>query len=408
MNRIVLIGNGFDLAHGLKTSYADFINWYKKKIVEILRNKDSDTLDEKLCTFRVLSNGTWYDFFFNNDIQFEKNDFLKLFDSYPNKVESTYSTFFTQILNHVSKKGWVDIENEYYRFLTKSAIEEHSIQKMVELNAQMNTLKDNLIEYLNIVANQTTAIEGIRKLIFSPIITNDISVSAKEILKENVDSWMEQDAAFVNAKIQRYGLKVTDYTNMIEEFRRNYQTGRYRFIDVPWVYLLPDAITLLNFNYTNTAQIYQDEDNGLGFMNYIHGTVDDPQSVIFGYGDELDDKFKQLQNLNENECLNNIKSIKYLEADNYRRILAFMEAEPYQVCIMGHSCGNSDRTLLNTLFEHKNCISIKPYYYQKEDGTDNYMEIVQNISRNFTDMKLMRDRVVNKTQCEALPQIKRK
>ena len=28
MNRLVLIGNGFDLAHGLKTSYADFINWY--------------------------------------------------------------------------------------------------------------------------------------------------------------------------------------------------------------------------------------------------------------------------------------------------------------------------------------------------------------------------------------------
>lgn len=28
MNRIVLIGNDFDLAHGLKTSYEDFINWY--------------------------------------------------------------------------------------------------------------------------------------------------------------------------------------------------------------------------------------------------------------------------------------------------------------------------------------------------------------------------------------------
>ncbi|MDR1763164.1 MAG: bacteriophage abortive infection AbiH family protein, partial [Dysgonamonadaceae bacterium] len=26
MNRIILIGNGFDLAHGLKTSYKDFIN----------------------------------------------------------------------------------------------------------------------------------------------------------------------------------------------------------------------------------------------------------------------------------------------------------------------------------------------------------------------------------------------
>ena len=41
---------------------------------------------------------------------------------------------------------------------------------------------------------------------------------------------------------------------------------------------------------------------------------------------------------------------------------------------------------------------------KKEDGSDNYMEIVQNICRNFTDMKLMRERVVNKTFCEPLPQ----
>ena len=69
---------------------------------------------------------------------------------------------------------------------------------------------------------------------------------------------------------------------------------------------------------------------------------------------------------------------------------------------MGHSCGKSDRTLLNTLFEHRNCVSIKPYYYQKPNGTDNYIELVQNISRNFTDMKLMRDRVVIKPYTEPL------
>lgn len=28
MNRIILIGNGFDLAHGLPTSYKDFIQGY--------------------------------------------------------------------------------------------------------------------------------------------------------------------------------------------------------------------------------------------------------------------------------------------------------------------------------------------------------------------------------------------
>lgn len=93
-----------------------------------------------------------------------------------------------------------------------------------------------------------------------------------------------------------------------------------------------------------------------------------------------------------------------MESNKYREMLSFIESSPFQIFVMGHSCGNSDRTLLNTLFEHKNCVSIKPYYYQKEDGSDNYLNIIQNVSRSFTDMKLMRDRVVNKTFCEPLPQ----
>lgn len=43
MNRIVLIGNGFDLAHGLKTSYADFINWYWEQLMN-RKNKKYDEL----------------------------------------------------------------------------------------------------------------------------------------------------------------------------------------------------------------------------------------------------------------------------------------------------------------------------------------------------------------------------
>ena len=120
------------------------------------------------------------------------------------------------------------------------------------------------------------------------------------------------------------------------------------------------------------------------------------------YGDEFDNLYSTLKEHSSKECLRNIKTTKYLESDNYRSVLSFIESAPFQVYIMGHSCGNSDRTLLNTLFEHSNCISIKPFYYIKNDGKDNYFDIIQNISRNFTDMKLMRDRVVNKTYCEPL------
>ena len=168
----------------------------------------------------------------------------------------------------------------------------------------------------------------------------------------------------------------------------------------------PDRVLVLNFNYTNTESLYTKNVNGVDVV-HIHGELNNPDSIIFGYGDELDDDYKNIRKTNNNEFLRNIKSIRYLETEKYREVLKFIESSPYQICILGHSCGTSDRTLLNTLFEHRNCISIKPFFYQKDEN-DNYLELVENISRNFTDMKLMRDLVVNKKYCSPLPQFNEK
>ena len=94
-----------------------------------------------------------------------------------------------------------------------------------------------------------------------------------------------------------------------------------------------------------------------------------------------------------------------MQNSNYKQLLDFIDTNKFQVVILGHSCGLSDRTLLNTIFEHTNCRSIKVYYHQKDDGSDNYTEIIQNISRHFNKKKLMREKIVNKTLCKPLPQI---
>jgi hypothetical protein len=39
VNRIILIGNGFDLAHELKTSYRDFIAWLWEDLATKLTDK---------------------------------------------------------------------------------------------------------------------------------------------------------------------------------------------------------------------------------------------------------------------------------------------------------------------------------------------------------------------------------
>lgn len=326
-----------------------------------------------------------------------------------------------RICQSVELKGWVDIENEYY-----AALNEEYFETPEKINEEFEIVKSNLIEYLSYIQEKdiTTSIieHKLQEKILSPIMISEVAISARRQLIDFVQARSTLDEQHL---INESALSIHDVLNPDEDDSRTsvfirecinqmekYGTASTSIIEnaidndiVPDSMLYPNRLMLLNFNYTNTADLYIPQCSNYKdkfIINHIHGTLKDHASIIFGYGDELDDKYRELVKLNNNDFLFNIKSIKYLEADNYRKMLAFIDSAPYQVYIMGHSCGNSDRTLLNTLFEHKNCLSIKPFYYVKEDGSDNYLEMVQNISRNFTDMKLMRDRVVNKNYCEKL------
>jgi len=408
MNRIVLIGNGFDLAHGLKTSYADFLDWYWKKKIPELKDEYTATLDDGLSKFKSKYQ-SWITFWMENSLDNWKSEqeILKTLRAHKELVSITCSPFFELIQDQYEKKGWVDIENEYYRLLTLKSLPAGA------LNTELDVIKKKLIEYLSEVQNRNdiALVDDIKGKIVEPFKKEDIAVNSYDTFKEIIEGRLQYEENKLNELIGCYKDFRRYYPSHVIDFKERGGTIKDLETDIefPKELFLPDRTLLLNFNYTNIADRYFPEIYSYRFLvNHIHGSLDSVDSVIFGYGDEQDESFKELQKRNDNESLNNIKSIRYLEAPNYKNLLSFMESAPYQIYIMGHSCGKSDGTLLNTLFEHKNCISIKPYYYQKEDGTNNYMEIVQNISRNFTDMKLMRDRVVNKTQCEALPQIKRK
>lgn len=413
MNRLVLIGNGFDLAHGMPTRYEDFINWYWAYRLKELENVNSSVSNDGLCSFRIMhDNYTWAYVFHQVGMSVERlqaKQILGWINERKDLCIMSKSTFFERICKSIEGKGWVDIENEYYKLLTEYAfpavVKPYEKGDIKQLNEQLQYLQDLLIKYLQEVEQQEKeAITSIKEAIYAPFEPSDISIYGKECLQAHVDQWAKpEEDALLNSKMALFGIESDNYMSELKAWR-NKHTKIYLHTYIPAcpkAFLLPNDIVFLNFNYTSTINKYLPQ-KSISDVNYIHGKIDKPDSVIFGYGDELDSDYKRLQNLNNNEYLRNVKSIRYLEAPNYRNILSFIESAPFQVLIMGHSCGNSDRTLLNTIFEHDNCVSIKPYYYLKEDGGDSYRELVQNISRNFTDMKLMRDRVVNKTQCEPM------
>lgn len=422
MNRIVLIGNGFDLAHGLPTRYEDFIRLFWNNFSEQLTRCNKFIYRTPLVDFgyinispelHLYSRGLSNDLFNYITPTFYSAQDIENFiskNNYCNVTLNFKSKLFQNINHNIVKYKWVDIENEYYNLLLEIVANKfHS--KAEELNNELKLIQDMLIKYLDNIDNKSITNKAILDMIYSPFNATDISVKAQSILNEHIEYWISQDKAIWNYRLCNFNLDNTFLLNDILEYKNNCTvseiiTDATYNLEQARPFLLPNNILLLNFNYTQTPELYLYNKSKIAKINYIHGRLSNPESIIFGYGDELDDKYNDIKKLNNNEYLRHFKSSKYLESDNYRQLLQFIESEPYQIYIMGHSCGNSDRTLLNTLFEHDNCVSIKPYYHQKDDGTDDYLDKIQNISRNFTDMKKMRDRVVNKTYCEPLPQLK--
>ena len=121
MNRIILIGNGFDLAHKLATSYADFINWYWDCWLEQLKNSHEMTVSDELCS---ISNkyGCWNIHLKNllDKTSYPKGWPFINFIRKDNNYTVNFSLFLNNICQSIETKGWVDIEKEYYDLLRVS------------------------------------------------------------------------------------------------------------------------------------------------------------------------------------------------------------------------------------------------------------------------------------------------
>ena len=370
MNRLIIIGNGFDMAHGLKTSYKDFINWYMNQRVQNLADEPTTESADALCSYTIDQNASfyyrtsWKRLIYHESLN--TNNWENFVDRYSQYFTFEKKTFLETILQSIDTKGWVDIENDYYQLLTKKIKNSNCNYTIEELNEQLAFLQQKLIEYLNTISidkKKQKILDNITEY-FDPA---DFAIGSKEKAMD-----------YLGLDINISSIKEIQDAKELEK-------------------LIPQRIILLSFNYTKTARLYA-IDNRFE-CNYIHGQLEDPEHIIFGYGDELDKNFQHILDMNDDRYLKNIKSIRYLETGHYHKLQEFLMTAPFQVFIMGHSCGNSDRTLLNTIFEHENCISIKPFYHVEENGKDNYIELSQNLARNFTDMKSYHDRVVTKERC---------
>ncbi|WP_288244468.1 AbiH family protein, partial [uncultured Chryseobacterium sp.] len=144
MNRILLIGNGFDLANGMKTSYTDFLNDYWKNSFLKYQMKKESFKPYESDNFIISSTN----YFLDKDC--ENYHDVKEYLAITGCNFIIKNRFLQLISEKLQLKNWVDIEQEFYSNLLSSLNSKNNDRDSLinTLDSNLSNIKNYLEEYL--------------------------------------------------------------------------------------------------------------------------------------------------------------------------------------------------------------------------------------------------------------------
>lgn len=361
-NIIFLIGNGYDLGHGLKTSYKDFIIWYLKdslkKALESGENINSDDCMTIIAGRHFAHPDKHEECLYRLENEFQNNRLNGFINGSQNQavepngivIRSEYN-FVKSILTDCTKREWNGIENEIYKVIKA---EHHNIK--ISCNNSDPRSSSSYSKNLEIIKSLNKSVKCL-----------------KTKLKEYLES---QDSLQIDR---------SDWFNQIMDRSINDdKKTNYLFLNFNYTTYYYETIETLKSRYGNKNTTFE-------LLN-IHGTLkSSPEEIVFGIGDEQNDFYHEIESLYGDEWLQCMKSFHYFRNDNYQNLLGFLAKGDFEIYVMGHSCSITDRTLLNMIFEHDHCKKIHIYHYS---GMESYLKTAYNIARNFQDKVKMREVVM--------------
>lgn len=366
-NKLFVIGNGFDLNHGLKTSYRDFIINYLTKCKERSLEKGSfqdDCLifqiDRSRLNYAEIVNEAFHDAIERNTIK----EFIvplkmvhhRKFNSMPILIRPQ-SNFIKVLLSECLLSDWSGIEDLIYRELCASHFRLENRRHEITINRRISE-------------SYQSELDNIRCL-----------NKAVKCLKENLLEYLLEHNNPSRLNVDLFDDRIDWGSKFFEAINTGANINR--------------KILFLNFNYTDYYERLVEQvkikrgDAGTNFISLnIHGSLNDlPDNVVFGVGDEQNDIYMHLESLYDDEWLFTMKSFQYFRSDYYQNLLGFVESGEFEVYVLGHSCSITDRTLLNMVFEHEHCNEINLFHY---NGVESYNKTAFNVARNFKDKVKLR------------------
>lgn len=366
MSKVLIIGNGFDIYHGLPTRYNDFLfmaeHWnefyegYEKSAVVVDKNKlITVCLDKgKLCK----------DSF--DDYWKHKNIFDDAHIQYLNEHITTNAWIKYFLEKKFNGKGWVDFEAEI----------------------------DNVLSSMDLFFEQLPLHVG-TLLMNSQIITSDIRSIARSFLPLTQDKY---DCGFFGRlssslveppKLREHKLylieKLKEELNILNECLRLYLL---EFVEPIKCNVCSEQINdlgdvnLLNFNYTYTyKKVYGNLRNT---HHPIHGDCLNGGMVLGIPDDSFRNKLEYIYFVKYFQRIQKRAGSFYKEwiqePDVGTRTLSDIPCEVY---IMGHSLAETDKGILEDFFRNDWIEKITIFYHSQTSYEDMIINLVAMFGKDF-------------------------
>jgi hypothetical protein len=252
--KILVLGNGFDLAHGLPTKYTDFLH-FSRIVLELLNGNVEEVnwlgINSKLKEVIIENTGNKRDNLYSQE------------DVWRNLIENNF--WFTHFQNCYINDGWIDFESEISKVI-----------QQIE-DALINGLNPFFSIGLNL---ETEAIEVkyVEEIIYK--LENTRSYNQDKLIDDACDKLLKD----LNKLIRALELYLVDYVGNME-------------VDVK----SPDIegihpTNVLSFNYTDTFNEVYVPINGVQY-DFIHGKASntstlETNNMVIGIDEYLPDDRK--------------------------------------------------------------------------------------------------------------------
>jgi hypothetical protein len=331
MRNLIIIGNGFDKAHGMKTGYDEFIKDLlnkhfndKKSYKDIISFSSLNSSDELINIIKqhpIIHTKSSKDRPFREDSSSDRNEFQ-------------FNNKFVEYLLYANKYNWCDIEYLYFKELMLYL---NYPSDLSEMHKDFDIVKKYLSDYLVSEEKKATKINSYENFFES---FANLPHSQNDVLVLNFN-----------------------YTRTIENLYKD-------VIKYPIIHIhgkLEDEKNPIIFGYAakeDELDKLLSQNNNEFFKNikkHLYKRTKNEEMLdnflrSYDYEDEYGEDNLPMPPNSENE---------YVRLD-------------LNIFILGHSCGLSDSLILSKIFNKEFLRSIKTFYY---NSFENYFDVQVNIDR---------------------------